>query len=121
MSKLETARQVDARHSFSRADKRHDSQYGNCLVLAATRNSWLKSLVSEDDLMRVLNRTISFLRKLSPLSPSLQADAMILENTRKIISGDLLEREEFSPNCRTRLRPVRYDDFVPQVHRGRDV
>lgn len=93
------------------------SQYGNCLVLAATRNSWLKHLVSEEDLQRVLNRTISFLRKLSPLSPSLQADAMILENTSRIISGDLLNREEFSPNCKTRLRPENYDDYVPRRRR----
>lgn len=53
------------------------------LVLCAVyNNSWMKSNVEADKLSELLNRTISFLRKLSPISPTCKADCGILEKFR---------------------------------------
>lgn len=55
-------------------------QFGNMLVLTAVvKSSHLKSLVSEDRYHKLLKRTIAFLRKLAPISPTCQADVGILE------------------------------------------
>ena len=55
-------------------------QFGNLLVLqAASRHPVLRDLVPQDRLNHLLNKTIMFLRNLSPISPTLRFDARILE------------------------------------------
>lgn len=50
------------------------------LVLTAVVMSKIyNSLLREDEYHRLLNRTIAFLRKLSPISPTCKADCGILE------------------------------------------
>lgn len=50
------------------------------LVLqAASRHPVLRDLVPQEKLAYLLNRTIAFLRNLSPISPTLKYDARILE------------------------------------------
>ena len=58
------------------------------LVLAATYRSHLGKLVEKRDFERLLDRTITFLRELSPISTSLEADASILMHVKKIIHGE---------------------------------
>lgn len=53
------------------------------LVLCAVRNNlWMKDAVDAGELHRLLDRTISFLRKLAPISPTCKADCGILEKFR---------------------------------------
>jgi hypothetical protein len=50
------------------------------LVLSATYSSpYLKQLVPEDKFKALLKRTIKFLRRLAPISPTSRADCLILE------------------------------------------
>ena len=58
------------------------------LVLAATFNTkTLKQLVPEDRFQRLLERTISFLRRLSPISPTCHNDCLILEKINRHLFG----------------------------------
>lgn len=58
------------------------------LVLAATyHNRYMKSLVKKDDFQRLLERTIEFLRKLCPISPTCKHDCSILEKVHKLLFG----------------------------------
>ncbi|KAF2084119.1 hypothetical protein K490DRAFT_39241 [Saccharata proteae CBS 121410] len=72
------------------------AQFGNILVLSAVRRSWLKDLIPFDKLMYLTDRTISFLRRLEPLSPTLQVDVEVLENTKRIVQND--HEENTSPS-----------------------
>lgn len=56
------------------------SQFGNMLVLSATyQNAYLKTLVPAERFHQLLERTIAFLRKLAPISPTCMVDCGILE------------------------------------------
>lgn len=56
------------------------------LVLSATYNSlYLKQLVPEDKFKALLKRTIKFLRRLAPISPTSRADCLILEKFEKTL------------------------------------
>lgn len=58
------------------------------LVLSATFNTlYLKSLVPEEDFQRLLERTISFLRRLGPISPTCHTDCIILEKISRSLFG----------------------------------
>ena len=62
------------------------SQFGNMLVLAATFNSThMKGLVPEDHFRRLLERTITFLRRLGPISPTCRIDCSILEKIQRVL------------------------------------
>jgi hypothetical protein len=60
------------------------------LVLAAVYKSRLRTVVglSKHTVDALLTRTIKFLRRLAPNSPTLKIDAQILENTQKFINGE---------------------------------
>ncbi|TKA69331.1 hypothetical protein B0A49_08609 [Cryomyces minteri] len=72
------------------------AQFGNMLVLAATYRSFLHHLVSKEKLERLLERTIMFCRRLTPISAALRIDVSILEQTAKIITGNIFN-DEFDP------------------------
>ncbi|KAL2358430.1 hypothetical protein BJ546DRAFT_8738 [Cryomyces antarcticus] len=72
------------------------AQFGNMLVLAATYRSFLHHLVSKEKLERLLERTITFCRRLTPISAALRIDVSILEQTAKIITGNIFN-DEFDP------------------------
>ncbi|KAJ5591682.1 uncharacterized protein N7459_002051 [Penicillium hispanicum] len=55
------------------------AQFGNMLVLSATYMSSLSELVERNTLERLLRRTIKFLLNSENISPTLRADARILE------------------------------------------
>jgi hypothetical protein len=56
------------------------------LVLSATYNSiYLRKLVPEDKFKALLKRTINFLRRLAPISPTSRADCHILEGFEKTL------------------------------------
>ena len=58
------------------------------LVLAATfYNNWLKQLVPEQRFRALLERTIGFLRKLAPISPTCFHDCSILEGISGVLFG----------------------------------
>ncbi|KAL8786662.1 MAG: hypothetical protein Q9195_008116 [Heterodermia aff. obscurata] len=64
------------------------AQFGNILVLSATfksRSLVLSRLITPEKLDRLFERTITFLRRLSPLSESLGRDAKILEALREVV------------------------------------
>ncbi|KXG54686.1 uncharacterized protein PGRI_078300 [Penicillium griseofulvum] len=63
------------------------AQFGNMLVLSATYMSSLKELVEEDQLKRLLTRTIGFLVQSQNISPTLRADARILTEIYRKIFG----------------------------------
>ncbi|KAK3060305.1 hypothetical protein LTS18_008837, partial [Coniosporium uncinatum] len=46
------------------------AQFGNLLVLAAVRSSWLRDLVNWDRLEALMKRTIKLMENLSPISPT---------------------------------------------------
>ncbi|KAF3923255.1 hypothetical protein ABW21_db0201104 [Orbilia brochopaga] len=59
------------------------AQFGNLLVLqAAYKHPMLNRFVDKDTLRDLLNKTIHFLQTLSPISPSLGQDVVILEDAR---------------------------------------
>lgn len=54
------------------------------LVLSATYyNNYLKKLVPPERFQRLLERTISFLRRLAPISPTCNIDCGILEKIHR--------------------------------------
>jgi hypothetical protein len=56
------------------------------LVLSATYSSpYLNRLVPHDRFKTLLLRTIKFLRRLSPISPTCRADCLILEKFEKTL------------------------------------
>jgi hypothetical protein len=62
-------------------------QFGNMLVLSAIwRTEHLRKLVNPDAFRRLLSRTISFLHRLSPISPTCQLDCSILEKIQRVIT-----------------------------------
>ena len=64
------------------------------LVLAATyrsSNPELSKLVNKQELLRLLDRTIHFLRRLKNISETLKEDSRILEVVRQVVNnGDPL-------------------------------
>jgi hypothetical protein len=78
------------------------AQFGNMLVLAAVfRSNTCSKLVPELRFRQLLQRTIGFLRKLAPISPTCQHDCAILERINKrLFSGDHPEiyRNEREPS-----------------------
>ncbi|KAF2147209.1 uncharacterized protein K452DRAFT_3403 [Aplosporella prunicola CBS 121167] len=64
------------------------AQFGNMLVLAAVRRSWLRDLIPLARLNELMERTIKFLRRLIPISPTMRVDVAILENTQKCVNGE---------------------------------
>ncbi|KAF2213644.1 hypothetical protein CERZMDRAFT_120850 [Cercospora zeae-maydis SCOH1-5] len=62
------------------------AQFGNMLVLcAAYRSSYIRPMVSEVKLKKLMERTIRFLRCLAPISPTCAADCGILEKFYKVL------------------------------------
>ncbi|KAI9812570.1 MAG: hypothetical protein M1827_004559 [Pycnora praestabilis] len=72
------------------------AQFGNLLVLSATYRSDMQSLVPREKLENLLRRTISFLRRLAPVSPTLKTDTKILENVERVVFGANYVHESFS-------------------------
>ena len=65
------------------------SQFGNMLVLAATYQSrHLSWMVSKDELLKLLCRTIDFLSSLAPISTTLAVDAQLLTHIRERVVSD---------------------------------
>ncbi|KAK7512913.1 hypothetical protein IWZ03DRAFT_41962 [Phyllosticta citriasiana] len=64
------------------------AQFGNCLVLAAVRRSWMADLIPHEKVVALLERTIKFLRRIVPISPTLRVDVAILENTLKCLNDE---------------------------------
>ena len=58
------------------------------LVLsAAFHNKYLNRLIPTDRFHRLLERTIQFLRRLSPISPTCHNDCAILEKINRLLFG----------------------------------
>lgn len=58
------------------------------LVLAATYYTpWLRDLVPARDFETKLDRTIAFLRRLAPISPTCNIDCGILEKIHRLLFG----------------------------------
>ncbi|KAI9753975.1 MAG: hypothetical protein M4579_004905 [Chaenotheca gracillima] len=73
------------------------AQFGNLLVLqAAARSPLLSPLVPHDHLNNLMHQTISFLKNLSAISPSLKKDADILESIMESGSAPLHMNTSFS-------------------------
>ncbi|EKG09014.1 hypothetical protein MPH_14010 [Macrophomina phaseolina MS6] len=64
------------------------AQFGNCLVLAAVRKSWMRDLIPHTRVIALVERTIRFLCRLVPISPTLRVDVAILENTLKCLNRE---------------------------------
>jgi len=63
-------------------------QFGNMLVLSATyHRDFLKNIIQRDRLQALLLRTISFLRRLIPISPTCSLDCMVLEAIQNTLFG----------------------------------
>lgn len=63
-------------------------QFGNMLVLSATYQSkHLSWLITREDLLYLLNRTINFLSSLAPISTTLAVDALLLTHIRDKVDG----------------------------------
>ena len=58
------------------------AQFGNMLVLAATFRSELRYLIPEEELLRLLSRTIRFLKYSEAISPTLRQDAKVLSSIK---------------------------------------
>ena len=78
------------------------------LVLAAAFNTpYLRTLVDKERFQRLLGRTITFLRKLSPISPTCYNDCGILEGISRLLfpttTADAkgLYRNELEPRSAT--------------------
>lgn len=54
-------------------------------MLAATYRAGLTQFVSQETLEMLLTRTIDFLSRLQPISPSLAKDAEILQSVRRFL------------------------------------
>lgn len=58
------------------------------LVLSATwRNDHMRKLIDSERFKRLLRRTIRFLCKLAPISPTCKLDCSILEKIERILFG----------------------------------
>lgn len=58
------------------------------LVLSATwRIPYMRKLIDQERFQNLLSRTIGFLRKLSPISPTCQLDCSILEKIQRVLFG----------------------------------
>ncbi|KAF1985714.1 hypothetical protein K402DRAFT_421654 [Aulographum hederae CBS 113979] len=69
------------------------AQFGNVLLLCAVRRSWLRRMVPHDKLLALIDRTITLMRWLAPLSPTMKTNVAILENTRRIMEGQKFRAE----------------------------
>ncbi|KAK5115511.1 hypothetical protein LTR62_001170 [Meristemomyces frigidus] len=70
------------------------AQFGNMLVLSATfYKDRMRTLVPEDKFRTLLHRTIGFLRRLGPISPTFQIDCTILERIQKTLFPVPLDAE----------------------------
>jgi hypothetical protein len=60
--------------------------------------SWLGKigLIQVDQVQKVLERTINFLRPLVKISPPLQVDLIILENASKVVNGSAYEATDLA-------------------------
>ncbi|KAM0714710.1 hypothetical protein Q7P37_009759 [Cladosporium fusiforme] len=64
------------------------AQFGNMLVLSVTwRTEYMRKLIDPERFQRLLKRTIRFLRRLSPISPTCQLDCSILEKIQRVLFG----------------------------------
>ncbi|WPH00151.1 Hypothetical protein R9X50_00297400 [Acrodontium crateriforme] len=62
------------------------AQFGNMLVLSATYHTpHLNELVKRDEFRALLQRTITFLRRLVPISPTCEYDCSLLENIQRML------------------------------------
>lgn len=60
------------------------------LVCSATYyTKWLRTLIPEEEFHKNLERTIKFLRRLSPISPTCTNDCQILEKISKVLFGNV--------------------------------
>ena len=58
------------------------------LVLSATwRTHYMREHINQERFETLLGRTISFLRKLSPISPTCKLDCSILEKIQRVLFG----------------------------------
>jgi hypothetical protein len=58
------------------------------LVLSATwRTHYMREYIDQERFETLLGRTISFLRKLSPISPTCKLDCSILEKIQRVLFG----------------------------------
>ena len=57
-------------------------QFGNMLVIAAVLQSHLSWLIEKREVIKLLDRTINFLRSLAPISTTLGTDANLLETIK---------------------------------------
>jgi hypothetical protein len=58
------------------------------LVLSATwRTHYMRKYVDQERFETLLGRTINFLRKLSPISPTCKLDCSILEEIQRVLFG----------------------------------
>lgn len=55
------------------------------LVLAASYNSYLKTFIPEERFRNLLERTITFLRRLAPISTTCTLDCSILEKINRLL------------------------------------
>lgn len=71
---------------MKKATNSFSSQFGNMLVLCATfTTDYMKQIVQTDKFRERLHRTIGFLRKLAPISPTCAADCGILEKFNNLL------------------------------------
>ena len=69
------------------------------LVLsAAFQDGVLKRMIDEERFKYLLERTISFLRRLAPISPTCGIDCGILENIQRVLFGTSEEDRHFYKN-----------------------
>lgn len=69
------------------------------LVLSAAFNSaYMRTIVPEDRFKQLLERTIRFLRRLAPISPTCAADCGILEKFNMTLFGVAKEHKDIYHN-----------------------
>ncbi|KAI6837593.1 hypothetical protein KC332_g8898 [Hortaea werneckii] len=90
---------VPARQIVTNIHGTAHAQFGNMLVLsAAFQDGVLKQMIDEERFKYLLERTISFLRRLAPISPTCGIDCGILENIQRVLFGTSEEDRHFYKN-----------------------
>ena len=75
------------------------SQFGNLLVLqAAYHHSRLRSMVDREVLKSLVESTVHFLDTLSPISPALAQDAIILQDSARKLGFEVNTHLSFNSN-----------------------
>lgn len=70
------------------------AQFGTMLVLSVTYyNTYLKSLINSEKLKGLLERTIQFLHRLAPISPTCSKDCDTLQSIYRLLFGNLRHAE----------------------------